>query len=135
MYDLLGRWAVNHPWKVCAAWVALAVALTAAAPNWRNQSQDDDIRFLPAACPSVRGFQLLEEAFPQDVFASRSVVTVERPDAPLTPADFALVDRMAAAVDELRRAEPGLKIGGVVSHRDGLVGSRLVSADRQSVLI
>jgi RND superfamily putative drug exporter len=138
MYDLLGcgtRGAVNHPWKVCAAWIALAVALTAAAPNWRNQSQDDDIRFLPASCPSVRGFQLLEQAFPQDVFASRAVVTVERPDAPLTPDDYTLVDRMAAAVDDLRRAEPELKIGGVVSHRDGLVGSRLVSADRQSVLI
>jgi RND superfamily putative drug exporter len=135
MYDLLGRWAVNHPWKVCAAWIAVAVALTASAPDWRSQSQDDDIRFLPAACPSVRGFQVLEQAFPQDVFASRAVVAVERPDGPLTSDDFALVDRMAAALDELRRAEPELKIGSVVSHRDGLIGSRLVSPDRHSVLI
>jgi RND superfamily putative drug exporter len=135
MYDLLGRWAVNHPWKVCAAWVALAVALTSAAPNWRNQSQDDDIRFLPTACPSVRAFQMLEQAFPQDVFASRAVVAVERSAGALTAADLALADRMADALDDLRRVEPELKIGGVVSRRDGLVGSRLVSADRQSVLI
>ncbi len=135
MYDLLGRLAVNHPWKVCAAWVALAVGLTLAAPSWRRQSQDDDIRFLPAHCPCVRGFQLLEQSFPQDVFASRAIVTVERPDRPLAADDFALVDRLAAALDDLRRAEPELKLGNVVSHRDGLVGSRLVSDDKHSTLI
>jgi RND superfamily putative drug exporter len=135
MYDRLGRWATHHPLKVCGAWVALAVGLSLAAPSWRNHSQDDDIRFLPASCPSVRGFQLLEQSFPQDVFASRAVVAVERPDGPLAPADFALVDRLARALDELRRAEPQLGITGVTSHCDGLIGSRLVSADRHSTLI
>src|SRR4051812_4237123 len=135
MYDRLGRWAVHHPLLICAAWVALAVGLTLVAPSWRTQAQDDDIRFLPARCPSVRGLQLLEQAFPQDVFASKAVVAVERPDAPLTPADFALIDRVAAAVDDLRRAEPQLAITNVVSHRDGLMGGRLVSADKRSTLI
>src|SRR5262245_65960846 len=101
MYDRLGRWAVHHPVLVCAAWVALAVGLSLAAPSWRNQSQDDDIRFLPATCPSVRGFQLLEDAFPQDIFASRAIITVERPDRPLTPDDFALVDRLATTLGNL----------------------------------
>ena len=115
MYDRLGRWAVHHPVLVCAAWLALAVGLTLAAPSWRNQSQDDDIRFLPAACPSVRGFQLLEQAFPQDVFASRAVVAVERPDAPLSPADFALVDRMTAALALADGLVLGLDLGKTIS--------------------
>src|SRR5205823_4157353 len=122
--------ATTRPLTICAAWLAVAIGLTLVAPNWRNQAQDDDIRFLPAASPSVRGLGTLERAFPQDVFASRAVVTVERPDGPLTAADFAFVDRAVAALERLRAAEPELQLTGVVSYRDGLVGGRLVSADR-----
>ena len=82
MFTFLGRLTVHHPWKVCAAWILAAIGLTLVAPNWRNQAQDDDIRFLPPHYPSVRGYQLLEKAFPQDVFASRAVFAVERPTAP-----------------------------------------------------
>ena len=59
MFDLLGRAATTRPLCVCAAWLAVAVGLTLVAPDWRNQSQDDDIRFLPARCPSVRGLGTL----------------------------------------------------------------------------
>ena len=45
---------------------------------WNSKAQDDDIRFLPERCPSVRGYQLLSKAFPQDVFASKVVVAIER---------------------------------------------------------
>ena len=48
MFDRLGRWAVRYPGKICVAWLALAVGLTAVAPNWRSQAQDDDVRFLSA---------------------------------------------------------------------------------------
>src|SRR5205823_6001302 len=108
---------------------------TLVAPDWRTQAQDDDILFLPPRYPSVRGYLLLEKAFPQDVFASRTVFAVERPDGPLTQDDFALVDRMAATLTALMKDEPGLQITGVVSHREPLIGGRLVSADKQCVLI
>src|SRR5205823_2134772 len=78
---------------------------------------------------------VLEQAFPQDVFASKAVVAVERTESRLTPADLALVDRMVAAVEDLKAKEPKLGINGVTSHRDGLIGSRLVSADKHSTLI
>ena len=135
MFDRLGRLAVAHPRWICAAWLVLGAMLTAIAPSWRNQAQDDDIHFLPASCPSVRGYQTLERAFPQDVFASRAVLTVERTEQPLTSADFALVDRITAAIDRLRRDETNLQITGVISHKDGLIGRRLVSADGRSTLI
>src|SRR5262249_48650406 len=35
----------------------------------------------------------------------------------------------------LRQEEPALQIGGIVSHRDGLIGSRLISTDRHCTLI
>jgi RND superfamily putative drug exporter len=135
MFRHLGRLAVRHSGKVCAAWVVAALLLTWAAPAWDSRAQDDDINFLPPRCASVRGYQLLAAAFPRDVFASRLLFAVERPDQPLSPADFALVDRLTADLVELRQREPGLQIGGIVSHRDGLVGSRLVSADRRCTLI
>ena len=77
MFDFLGRLATNHPWKICAAWLVLAIGLTAIAPRLQCKTQDDDIRFLPPTTPSVRAFRLLEQAFPQDVFASRAIFTLE----------------------------------------------------------
>jgi len=135
MFDLLGRLATNHPWKICAGWLLLAVGLTWVAPPWQCKAQDDDIRFLPPDTPSVRAFRLLEQAFPQDVFASRAIFTFERTDEPLTNEDLALVDDIATCLEGLKRDEPGLKIGAIASHRDPVLGKRLISADRQCTLI
>src|SRR5438477_8804832 len=115
MFIRLGRLTTSHPWLVCAAWLILAVALGLLAPRWDSRAVDDDISFLPARCDSVRGYQLLRQAFPQDVFASRAVLTVERADRPLDGADFALIDRAVDAVNALRRDEPDLQIGRVYS--------------------
>ncbi len=135
MFSRLGRICVNHPWKICAGWLLVALAITAIAPDWRRQSQDDDIKFLPPKYASVRGFQLLEQAFPQDVFASRAIFAFERPESQLGPEDFALVDRVASGLNELSREQPELQITGVVSYREPLMGSRLSSADKRCTLI
>src|SRR5262245_11759838 len=135
MFRSLGTFCITHPWKVCAAWIALAVGLTLVAPNWRNQSQDDDIRFLPDSYPVVRGFKLLEQAFPQDVFACRVLFAIERPDGELGAEDFQLVDRLAAELAALSKENPRLQITGVVSYSEPMIGSRLISADRQCTLI
>src|SRR5262249_38434245 len=135
MFKHLGRSAASHPWAVCTAWLAAGALLTLAAPSWDSKTQDDDIRFLPDRCPSVRGYRLLQQAFPEDVFASRLVFAVERPDRPLTDADFALVGKLVEDLDRLRREEPGLQIGRPVSCRDGGGGARLTRDDRRCTLI
>jgi RND superfamily putative drug exporter len=135
MFTRLGRLTTSHPWRVCAAWLLVGAALSVLAPRWDAKAVDDDITFLPARCDSVRGYQLLRQAFPQDVFASRVILTVERADRPLDAADFALVNRAAAAVNQLRHDEPDLQIGAVHSHSDSLLGRRLVSADGHCTLI
>ena len=135
MFSFLGRLTTTHPWLCCLVWLVAGGALWLTAPAWDTHTQDDDIRFLPARCPSVRGYLLLEKAFPQDVFASRVIFAVERPGGPLTARDFQRVDRL---VDELRRLhqeEPALQIGKITSYRDGVIGSRLISADRQCTLV
>jgi RND superfamily putative drug exporter len=135
MFKLLGRLSASHPWAICAAWVVLGGLLTLLAPSWDSRTQDDDIRFLPDRCPSVRGYRLLEQAFAEDVFASRLVYAVERDNAPLTAADFALVGRLVEDLEKLRHDEPALKIGKTVSCRDGIVGGRLTSDDHRCTLI
>src|SRR5262249_12995220 len=83
---------------------------------------------------SVRGYQLLGQAFPDDVCASRLIFALEREGAPLTPEDFALAGNLVADLEQLRQEAPGLKIGKIVSFRDGIVGARLVSDDQRCTL-
>jgi RND superfamily putative drug exporter len=135
MFQRLGRFTTAHPWLVCAAWIAGAIALSLAAPAWNARAVDDDIHFLPSRCDSVRGYHRLAEAFPQDVFASRAVLAIERAERPLDPADFALIDRCVARLTRLRQEEPGLQIGQIASHRDAFIGKRLVSTDGHCSLI
>jgi RND superfamily putative drug exporter len=135
MFKLLGRFTAAHAWKICAGWLLAGVVLSFLAPSWQAHTQDDDIRFLPDRCDSVRGYRLLERAFPQDVCASRVIFAVERPGGTLTEADLALVDQLVADLNRLRDAEPALQIGRVSSHRDPFIGKRLVSADGECTLI
>jgi RND superfamily putative drug exporter len=135
MFHFIGRLAATHHRIVCVAWLVAAGLLTLIAPSWDSRTQDDDIRFLPDRCPSVRGYQLMQEAFPDDVFASRLVIAVEREEGPLAAADLVLVQQMVDDLEHLRQREPELKLGKVCSFKDGAVGSRLTSKDRHCTLI
>ncbi|MGH7174145.1 MAG: MMPL family transporter, partial [Gemmataceae bacterium] len=135
MFKYLGRWTTTHPWLICLAWLVVAGVVGLVAPKWDDRAADDDIHFLPARCDSVKGHQLLEQAFPQDVFASRLVVAVERSESPLTTADFTLVNDLAADLLKLRQDEPSLQIGQIRTYRDPILGKRLVSGDGRCTLI
>ncbi len=135
MFNFLGRLAANHPLKICAAWLVVGAALALLAPPWEQRAQDDDIRFLPARTDSVRGYRLLEQAFPRDVYASRIVFALERKGAALADDDLALVDDVVRDLNALREAEPALQIGRVHSYRDPFIGKRLLSDDRRCALV
>ncbi len=135
MFERIGRWATAHAGWVCAAWLGLAAAVTAVAPSWSSRSQDDDVRFLPASTASVTGFRLLERAFPDDVFASRAVLAIERRDDKLTASDFEIIDAVGRALDQLRADRPELGVTGVVSRGHPFLGRRLVSDDGHCALI
>jgi RND superfamily putative drug exporter len=135
MFKFLGRFTATHPRKICAAWLGAGLLLTLLAPSWDARTHDDDVRFLPERCDSVRAYHLLQEAFPNYVGASRAIFVVERADRKLTRADLELVDKMAADLNALRDEEPDLEIGKVYSRLDPFIGKRLVSADGQCALI
>jgi RND superfamily putative drug exporter len=135
MFNFLARLATRHPWRICAAWLIGGMLLWWVAPSWNSKAQDDDIGFLPQRCASVRGYQLLGRAFPQDVFASKLVFALERPDRTLTAGDFTLVDQCVADLEQLRQEAKELEIGRIASYRDALAGGRFISADRHCTLI
>jgi RND superfamily putative drug exporter len=135
MFKTLGRFAAAHPWIICAAWLVGGLCLCWAAPAWDSTALDDDIRFLPERCPSVQGYQLLRQAFPKDVFASRLIFALERPQGDLDDADFRLVDHCVDDLEQLRHDAPELQLGKVVSYRDPLLGRRLISQDHRCTLV
>jgi hypothetical protein len=118
--------------RACAV---LGVGLMSLAPRWEQTAQDDDIRFLPGRCDSVKGYRLLEQAFPNDVYASRVIFALERNNSRLTPHDFALANQIVVDLTQLSEREPGLKIGRIHSNQDAFVGKRMLSRDNQCLLI
>ncbi len=135
MFYRLGHLTAHKSWIVCALWLAAGIALSLIAPSWDTQTQDDDVRFVPDRFTSVRGYYLLQKAFPEDVFASRVVFAIEREDGPLTAADFQFVETLVKDLEQLRHDAPKLEIGKIESHQSGLVGLRMLSHDRQCTLI
>jgi RND superfamily putative drug exporter len=134
MFQALGRFAACRPWAICAAWLLLGVGVAALAPSWDNRAQDDDVRFLPERCQSVRAYKMLEQAFPQDVFASRIILAIERPTG-LRDTDLILIDQLVGDLNRLRTEAPELQIVRIHSHRDPFIGKRLISADRCCSLV
>jgi RND superfamily putative drug exporter len=135
MFHRLGRLTATYPWSTCLIWLVVGVGLSLLAPSWDTRCQDDDVRFIPERCTSVRAFQLLEKAFPQEVMASNLVFVVERDNKSLNKADYDLVDRIVADLEALRQKSPGLNIGRIDSCHTDLVGTRLTSADHRCTLI
>jgi putative drug exporter of the RND superfamily len=135
MFHRLGRFAASYPWAICLAWLVAGVGMALAAPQWDTRAQDDDICFVPGRFTSVRAYHLLQQAFPDDVFASRIVFALERDDGPLTDDDFRVADDLVKDLEALRQEATELKIAKIDSYQDGIVGTRLTSSDRQCTLV
>ncbi|MFO0864302.1 MAG: MMPL family transporter [Gemmataceae bacterium] len=135
MFRNLGSFTVRHPWLICCLWLMAGAGIAFVAPPWEASTQDDDVRFVPDRYTSVRAYKLLEKAFPQDVFASKIVFSVERQDRQLDADDYRLVDQLILDLEALKAKSPELKIAKIESCRDGLLGFRLVSPDQQCTLL
>ena len=135
MFFRLGRLVANQAWLICALWLALGLSLSAFAPAWDTLAEDDDVCFVPERFTSVRAYRLLQQAFPQDVFASRVVFAIEREESALTLEDFQVVEALINDFEQVRHAAPELKIGKIDSLHSGLIGWRMTSGDQKCTLI
>ncbi len=144
MFDRLGRLVSRRAAWVILGWVALVLAIWAAAPRWDDVTRDGDFAYLPSAMTSVQGQRLLEEAFPHLLSKSQVILVVARGDGPLGSEDLAVADRLVEAFqpeEDEESVEEGMAtasqpsappdgtppIVGVLSHRTEVVGEKLVS--------
>ena len=82
MFKFLGRLAAQPPLvHLRAAWVLLGALVASASGSGRRLGACRTTTFAscPNAAPAQCGYRMLEEAFPQDVFASKVIFAVERP--------------------------------------------------------
>ncbi|HWB08062.1 MAG TPA: MMPL family transporter [Pirellulales bacterium] len=133
MYQRLAKFVSRWWVAVVVAWVVVAATVRIAAPRWDDVTHDGDLAYLPAETKSVRGENLLREAFPNHRAKSQMVIVCERADGPLTSDDRSvLVDlskRLAASEDE------DLPVVEVWSPWTAVVGKKLTSRDRHAALI
>src|SRR3954447_6177136 len=126
MFPSLARLVQRHSWFVVLAWAVVTFLLFRYAPLWDQVTKDDDVRFSPRDFPSVIGQELLERGFPKDAASSQLVLVYERPDGPLTPADFAAVEERAGEFTRVALAEPELGFKKMDPHRSPVIGPRLI---------
>ena len=97
MFFTLGKLVTRHWLAVIVGWVLIVVFLRWVAPNWDDVTRDGDLAFLPPQMPSVRGEQLLSDAFPSDRAKSEIAVYVGREEGTLQG------DELAVAYDLARQ--------------------------------
>jgi RND superfamily putative drug exporter len=125
MFAHLAR-VVSRHWKLALlGWVLTAGVVRWLAPAWANIVQDGDFAFLPPQMDSVRGQQLLEKAFPAARGKSEAVLVLARPGGPLRQADYALDNRLVAALSPTDN-RTGL-VTSVDSYQSPVLGPELTS--------
>jgi putative drug exporter of the RND superfamily len=130
MYKLLGSWISRHWLLTIVGWAALAGGVRWLAPSWDSVTHDGDLAYMPDEMPSVRGEQLLRQAFPENLSKSQIVLVCARPEGPLTSDDLRVLERLAkrfAADDEL-------PINTVWTPWTEVIGKKLISRDRRAAL-
>jgi RND superfamily putative drug exporter len=101
VFAALGRMVTNHPWRVIAVWIIVAVAVVATAPKLPTTS--NEASFLPSSYESIKAQNLQNQAFPQagKIDATAAIIVFARADhARLTPADQAKVASIASTLND-----------------------------------
>lgn len=148
MFERLGQ-IVERRWiAILVVWATLlaasgvihgwykSVGLKIPGLSWREVAQDGEFAFLPSEMQSLRGEQLLAQAFPEDLLKSSIVIVVRRYKPPILPEDEQFIEevlrpRLEQIRDEIIK-NPKLQ---VKTFTDPLVGRMLVSENKQASLV
>ncbi len=104
------------------------------APRWDDVTHDGDFAYLPQGMTSVRGQELQEAAFPEDLAKSEVVFVVARGDGELSDADRAAASRVVALAEKVRDGLASTEgspnpILRILSHETEVVGETLLTSD------
>ena len=97
MFEKIARFSVRFRWFIIIFWIAMVPVLTANFPSITDVSKNDNSQFLPKNSPTTQAGKL-ETAFQSEKTASTGAIVAVRADGPLTAADNAAIDRVAASV-------------------------------------
>ncbi len=115
----LGHLVSRRPWWVLGAWVVFAVIVVASAPTVAATTDQAD--FLPNKYDSIKGYELLDDAFPQQQQAGVTIVFDRSDGAALTADDLTKIGGIAK----------GLKLGDAF----GTVGEATPSPSKQAAIV
>nr|WP_269330433.1 MMPL family transporter [Kineosporia babensis] len=87
----------RRPWWVLGSWVVFAIVVVATAPTVTATTDQAD--FLPNTYDSIKGYELIEEAFPQQQQAGATVVFDRSDGSALTEADLARIAEISQGLD------------------------------------
>ncbi|MCD5354988.1 MMPL family transporter [Kineosporia mesophila] len=107
----LGQLVSRRPWWVILGWVVFAVLSVVLAPTVTATTDQAD--FLPNKYESIKGYELLEKAFPQQQQSGATIVFDRGDGAALTGADLAKIAEIGK----------GLKLGDAFGSVDAPVPS------------
>ncbi|MDB5059973.1 MAG: hypothetical protein JWO59_3445 [Chloroflexi bacterium] len=104
MFAALARFSVRFKYPVAIAWIVITVVSIRAFPSLASVTKDTNSGFLPSSTPSIQASNLAAPF--QNINFASAIIVVVRNDGPLTPADQAAIDRVAAIVKGL----PNVKV-------------------------
>ena len=135
MFARLANFVSRHWLAVLLVWVALPIGLAFVSPTWDDITRDGDFAYLPARLTSVRGEQLVGEAFPNLSAKSQVVLVVARPGGKLGEEDFDVARRLAEKFTP--KEGDGSPVASILTHDEPVVGQKLIhgGANGQAVLV
>jgi uncharacterized membrane protein YdfJ with MMPL/SSD domain len=119
-FAVTGRFAVRFRWAVVVAWVAAAVLANLFFPSLTSVARQNNTSSLPASSASPQAARL--PAPFQGVNETPVPVVIARSGGPLTTADVAAVNRLAAGLGS-RHGEPADAVPDLVPHRPASAGA------------
>jgi RND superfamily putative drug exporter len=95
MFDRLGRFVVQNPWKIIVGWVLAAVAIFVFAPSLTEVTNTDQANFLPSSYESAKAQALAATSFAETSDSSATIVVRRTDGQPLSDADQQAVGTLA----------------------------------------
>jgi RND superfamily putative drug exporter len=143
MFERLGK-LVERRWRTILVLWGLAFLASLGVhrhwygdriPTWKKVAKDGEFSFLPPDMQSLRGEQLLGDAFPEDLLKS-SVVIVVRRYKQLQEDDLRFIEEVLKPRLEKVREEQGLDPElQIMTPEDKRGGKLLVSQDQEAALV